>query len=726
MTKIAFITMLAAAMVILPGCRIPPHVSDSLAGLVPVLGPVNSDISMIGKNIEIRWEAVPEADNYDIARAGSRLGNWTFLGNVAGTVFTDDNPNANKYENYYRITARNGTKILLITLASFELKMFGANIKIYDIKYDSMAGIEKEINNIHDCEMLGSIVDNDGRRAEFSDKRYAMYFKPGEYKNFDRLKIGFYTHVGGLGKTPSQTKFFGTIETPPHLPNNNATCTFWRSVENCAIAKGKFHWAVSQAAPVRRVKIAVPAEFDWGGWSSGGYTGDCLFTGNAGSWSQQQWYARNSHFAKGLYGVNWNKVLQGCTGKIADDNWDTGGCSTKIDTTPVIREKPFLYLDGGGYKVFVPALRRNAAGLSWTKEDMGGGYSLDLEKDFYIAKAGTDTAQTINAALDSGKHLFFTPGRYELSVPIHVKNAGTVVLGTGFATLIPGPENQYGALFIDDVDNVTVAGLMFDALNNSKYLLSIGGNSPNKDHSMAPTLLSDLFLRVGGYWDKNVHVDTALLVNSNDVIGDHFWIWRADHGQGVGWDKNTSKNGLLVAGDRVTFYGLFVEHFHEYQTLWLGNEGRTYFYQCETPYDPVSQAAYRSHNGTIDGWAAYKVRNNVDSHLAVGLGIYAVFNRTGPGRNKSESMFMENAIEVPDKTGVAVQHACIVNLSGRDTDAVKTGIRSIVNGAGTGVGGGFGREFIISYNSGEAVSGAGRETGVQSPDEIFIDDNLLP
>ena len=718
------------------GCMQPnPHKQEpdsEYANFQPELAPEKFNMALNSGGIAISWEPIPRADSYEVYRAGSRLGAYSFLARVTKAAFTDTAPNPDKYENYYMVRAKKGAEILSERLISFELKMFGKNIRFYNIKYDKMRDIQNEINRTHDTEMLGSIEEEDGRRAEFSSKRYAFYFKPGVYKHFENLKIGFYTHVGGLGRVPADTKLFGSIETPPHLGNNNATCTFWRSIENFEISAGKFHWAVSQAAPVRRMKVNVPAEFDWGGWSSGGYTGDCAFADDAGSWSQQQWYARNSHFSRGFYGVNWNKVMQGCTGQIEYDNWESGGCSTRIETTPLIREKPFLYFENGEYKVFVPALKKDTQGVSWTDKDPGAGASLNLANDFYIAREGVDTAGTVNAALDEGRHIFFTPGRYELSAPLHVKKAGTVVLGTGLATLIPGPENFYGALFIDDVDNVTVAGLMFDALYKSTYLLCAGGSGAARpdtgnDHSAAPTLLADLFLRVGGYKQENVHADIAALINSNDLIGDHFWVWRADHGQGVGWERNTSKNGLIVNGSRVTIYGLFVEHFHEYQTLWLGDNGRMYFYQCETPYDPVNQAAYRSHNGTVDGWAAYKVGNNVNSHLAVGLGIYAVFNRTGPGRNKSESMFIENAIELPDKSGVTLRNACIVEISGRDTDTIKTGIRSIVNGAGRGVGGTFGREFLMSYNNGRAAGSGGITSGIQSRDEIFImPNNLLP
>ena len=581
-----------------------------------------------GGGIAVVWDAVPGAARYEIARAGSRLGRYALLGTAEGTTFADDAPDPDRFRNYYRIVAMagDGAGELSSTLASFELQMFGPCVRFYDAMHDDMADIENEINGIHDTEMFG---------AEFSDRRYALYFKPGEYR-FDRLRVGFYTHLAGLGGVPADTKLYGAIETPPHLKNDNATCTFWRSIENVEIDSGEFLWAVSQAAPARRVKVNVPAEFDWkGGWASGGFSADSRFAQTAGSESQQQWYARNCHFARGLHGMNWNKVMQGCDGWTGRSDWDAGGNTSWIDATPVVREKPFLYFAEGEYRVFVPALRKDAAGVSWTDADMGPGFSLCVENDFHVAREGADTAETINAALAQGRHVFFTPGMYTLSDPVRVGKAGAVVLGTGLATLVPGPGNGFGALFVDDVESVTVAGLVFDALYASTYLLGVGGNDAGENHSAAPTLLADLFLRVGGCKEENVHVDVAALINSNDVIGDHFWIWRADHGQGVGWDRNTSKNGIIVTGDRVSVYGLFVEHFHEYQTLWLGDDGRMFFFQSETPYDPVSQPVYKSHGGTVDGWAAYKVGNDVNNHLAVGLGVYSVFTRTGLGRDRS-------------------------------------------------------------------------------------------
>jgi hypothetical protein len=49
--------------------------------------------------------------------------------------------------------------------------------------------------------------------------------------------------------------------------------------------------------------------------------------------------------------------------------------------------------------------------------------------------------------------------------------------------------------------------------------------------------------------------------------------------------------GLVVKGDHVTTYGLSVEHFLQDNTLWQGDNGAMYFYQCELPYD-VTQDEY--------------------------------------------------------------------------------------------------------------------------------------
>ncbi len=111
------------------------------------------------------------------------------------------------------------------------------------------------------------------------------------------------------------------------------------------------------------------------------------------------------------------------------------------------------------------------------------------------------------------------------------------------------------------------------------------------------------------------------------MIGDHTWIWRADHGNGgtVGWTINTARNGLVVNGDNVTFYGLFVEHYQQYQTIWNGNGGRTYFYQNEMPYDPPNQAAYM--NGSHAGLGRLQGGRLGDQPRGVGPGQLLLLQR---------------------------------------------------------------------------------------------------
>ena len=77
----------------------------------------------------------------------------------------------------------------------------------------------------------------------------------------------------------------------------------------------------------------------------------------------------------------------------------------------------------------------------------------------------------------------------------------------------------------------------------------------------------------------------------------------------------------MVNGNNVTLYGLFVEHHQQFQVLWNGERGRTYFYQSEIPYDPPDQASYTSAPG-VKGWASYKVADSVTHHEAWGLGVY--------------------------------------------------------------------------------------------------------
>ena len=518
---------------------------------------------------------------------------------------------------------------------------FGDKVLIFNPSM-SAADIQAQIDKVYAIQ----------QHSEFGPDRYALVFLPGKY-NVD-VPIGFYTEVIGLGATPDAVHIAGNVHADASRPRDNATCTFWRAAEGFSVTPtgGTMQWAVSQAAPFRRMHILGDIVLHQNrGWASGGWISDSLIDGNVGSGTQQQWFSRNSEWGSWT-GSNWNMVFVGIPNPPAGE-WPTPPY-TKVALTPIVREKPFLAVDThGNYSVRVPSLRSNSAGITWH----GGstpGKSIPIDR-FYIAHPGQDTAATINGQLDKGKNLIFAPGNYELTEPIHVTRANTVVMGLGFATL--RPTNGTAALTTADADGIIVAGLLIDAGPvSSPVLLEVGPSGSKARHAKNPISLHDVFFRVGGAGPGRAVVN--LLINSNDTIVDHTWIWRADHGSGVGWTTNPSANGLVVNGNNVTAYGLFVEHHQQYQVLWNGNAGRTYFYQSEIPYDPPDQASYTSgldaKGERINGWASYKVANTVSSHEAWGLGIYSVF--------RHPNVVLTRAIEVPTVPGVRFHHMITIAL----------------------------------------------------------------
>lgn len=609
-----------------------------------------------------------------VLRAEGRTGVFLPIGQMSGRTFADRTATADPYTYYYKVTDSDGR--LLLT-ASLNEALFGSSVLVYG-PGDDMGALGAEVNSLHERMF----------HDQFSPHRYAVLFLPGDYRQAGLLKVPYYMQIAGLGRTPYEVQV-SNIHTPAPLRDDNGTCTFWRAAENLSVIGPEtydepetFKWAVSQAAPLRRIYSTRTMRTQWGhGWVSGGFAADCYFVAPAGSDHQQQWYYRNSVLNKGrgeFREIKYNYCFQGVElGPGVDmdtyrDNWAEGGNVTFIPTTPVIREKPFLFLgDDGRYKVFRPALRRDSKGLSYTRTSMGEGEVFDVERDFFVARPGV-TAKELNRQLRRGRHLLFTPGMFTLEEPLRITRDGTIVLGLGLATLIPGEHNPETAILVGDVDGVTIASLMFDAHYSSRSLLQVGTQNSKfkvQGSTSSPTLLADLFFRVGGFRPAPVHVDETVVINSSDVIGDHFWIWRADHGVrgSVGWNVNTAPNGLVVNGDRVTLYGLFNEHFQQYQTLWNGEHGRTYFFQCETPYDAPRQSAYMSEGGTRDGYAAYKVADHVQNHFATAFGIYDVL---------FTDIRIESSVEVPANPGIRLHHICNNCLSNQPNK----GFGFVVNG----------------------------------------------
>src|SRR6202042_3275416 len=179
-----------------------------------------------------------------------------------------------------------------------------------------------------------------------------------------------YTEVAGLGGSPGDVTINGTIDvynqcfpTTDGSSNCIALDNFWRSLSNLTInvAGGSGcqtateFWAVSQAAPMRRVQVnggASLMDYCSGGpqFASGGFIADSTFTGGTiVNGSQQQFLVRNSNLDGWSNGV-WNQVFSGDIGAppTTFPPTATSGPYTTLATSPVTQEEPFLQTDASG------------------------------------------------------------------------------------------------------------------------------------------------------------------------------------------------------------------------------------------------------------------------------------------------------------------------------------------------------------------------------------------
>jgi len=502
---------------------------------------------------------------------------------------------------------------------------------------------------------------------QFGTARYGLLFEPGTYDTY--VNLGFYTSVSGLGLDPDAVDLTGNLTVDAQWSGGNATQNFWRSASNMEVtpAGGTETWAVAQAGPFRRMDVQGNLNlYPTGeGYSSGGFISDSLVTGTVTSGSQQQWLTRNSQIGSWSGGV-WNMVFSGVDGAPAQD-FPTKPITT-LATSPVTREEPYLYLDSSGnYNVFVPSVQTNSSGTTWANGATPG-TSLPLSS-FYVATPA-DSASQINTALADGYNLLFTPGVYYIDQTLDVTNANTVVLGLGLPTLVP--EGGVDTMTVADVAGVNVSGILFDAgTTNSAALLTVGTQGSTNNYSSDPVTIDDDFFRVGG--DIAGKATVSLVDNSNYSIIDDVWAWRADHGNvgTVGWTVNTAANGLIVNGNDVTAYGLFVEHYQQYEVIWNGQAGTDIFFQNENPYDPPSQSAWEVSTTQV-GYPAFYVASDVTSFEGYGMGSYCFFNQGVP-------IYNAMAFQAPDLSTDQFHDILTMFLTGSG------GINSVINGVGAAV-----------------------------------------
>ena len=536
--------------------------------------------------------------------------------------------------------------------------------------------------------------------SQFDSNRYAIYFEPGTYGSADNplvFQVGYYTEVAGLGLMPGDTTVNGAIDVFNNLctagtSNCNSDDNFWRSLSNLTLnvdlptsppnyqppvqdpygtgcTNSAEIWSASQASPIRRVAIngdVVLQDYCAAdNYASGGFIADSSISGDLDFYGNQQYMVRNSDIggANGCPDGLWNMTYSGVVG--APSQVFTGQCeqNTVLATSPVTEEEPFLYLnDSGKFEVFVPAVQTSTSDTSWGSGTEAG-TSIPLYR--FLVAYPTTSVSAMNTALAKGKSLLLTPGVYNTSQAIDVSKADTVVLGQGFATLVPQQGNE--AITVESAKGVKMSGLIVDAGPvNSPDLVQLENRGNGAGD---PDLVQDVFFRVGGAETTATHASVSLADGANHSIIDDVWAWRADHGNDVGWTDNTGATGLRVTGNQVTAYGLAVEHYQKDEVIWTGQGGTDVFFQNELPYDPPSQSAWMA-SPTQDGYPAFDVGQKVTSFQGYGMGSYVVFIDTTATLDDAE------AFEAPDNPNVQFTDVFGVWIAGSGGDD------TIIDGAG--------------------------------------------
>lgn len=526
-----------------------------------------------------------------------------------------------------------------------------------------------------------------GQNGHFSEERHALLFKPGTYP-ID-VQVGYYTQVLGLGSKPSDVTFTGGSGTDKYsglgpymraldqrtldrdgINGAGSLNTFWRSVENVKVANSKKQmiWAVSQAAPLRRIEVDGKLWlFDFlsqgSNFSSGGFAADCYVSDVTIPGSQQQFFLRNCTFGKKVENCAWSLVTCGCENDLPTTTMKAEGDSAKLvsreDKTKIIAEKPYLSTvtrpkfgkddeTEDAFVLRVPRVKTASSGVSFmgTKAD-----EEDVIPFEYIYYADAEVLRTtqygvtksIQDQLDKGYSVVFAPGTFVLTKTLTIKTANQVLLGIGMTTIKPPSDGSPAIKVLSGVDGVRIAGITLQAskldagkLDGSTLLEWGKWAPPSTKECTNPGVLSDVFARAGGpdAVDRTeIGVDVMIRINSKGVLGDDLWLWRADHSAlapGEPLDPEEAfhlvragefpaHTAIQVFGDDVTIYGLACEHTIHNITHWFGDNGTTLFYQCELPYD-VAQSTF----GNL-GYAGYVVDDSVKKHHAIGLGVYSFF-----------------------------------------------------------------------------------------------------
>eukprot|EP00339_Tiarina_fusa_P013423 CAMPEP_0117002990 /NCGR_PEP_ID=MMETSP0472-20121206/4458_1 /TAXON_ID=693140 ORGANISM="Tiarina fusus, Strain LIS" /NCGR_SAMPLE_ID=MMETSP0472 /ASSEMBLY_ACC=CAM_ASM_000603 /LENGTH=694 /DNA_ID=CAMNT_0004703487 /DNA_START=162 /DNA_END=2246 /DNA_ORIENTATION=+ len=603
--------------------------------------------------------------------------------------------------------------------------------------------------------VVSDLVDR--YQGHFSSRRLAVMFRPGTYQdvNFPVGYWTQVLGLGATPDQVKFTGQLGVYCLPANTDNYQVGSldTFWRSAENfvsdttfvksvkegdgeitwnvpvidetlsaddkvqasLAPADGKFPklyplpttvdgdptyepskgmlWAVSQAAPVRRVQVADGnLHLSLGNnYASGGYMGNVDVHRNLLFGTQQQFCVRNSNIGSHAVGGAWSMVFNGCEngetvdGEKDDDDDDISWVGTKPQVvwepaTETRIEKPFVFTEDNAVYLGVPKLQADSKGTDYSNFDK---YEIDNAGTTARVFRPNDDFNEIQASANKGIKIILSPGIYRWKETLEIRKDDMVVLGLGMAA-IQAPGTGGPCIRVSPhAKGVRLSGLSLEASVISKFIyegstLLEWGDKDNigAGSSSNPGAIHDLFCFVGGRSDRTVKVETMVKIFSSHVIGDNLWLWRADHVQLMHNEEPNRPElseyhvttygececdaGLKVYGDHVTFYGLAVEHTYKDMVEWHGKYGAVYFYQSELPYDVPGDV--------YNDIAGYRVHVGADHHIAKGIGVYSYFRDYA-------NVIVKTAVATHGLKGL-FENVFTVWLNGY------SGIQSIINGQG--------------------------------------------
>ncbi|CAE7275174.1 unnamed protein product [Symbiodinium necroappetens] len=354
---------------------------------------------------------------------------------------------------------------------------------------------------------------NNVTTGHYSSDRKALLFKPGTYET--DIEVGYYVQVLGLGERPEDVQFtsaWGVHSKPMGaIPDPGSLDNFWRSAENFHHASPwGMLWAVSQASPIRRIRVdknltlSVP-----GAWASGGYMADM----QVGCLQLVQFDVGGSTVLGGqqLLSIHAVVLVSKEVRVRKPDTVATGspretlpaeGSETALTNvlpnvalTPVIAEKPYITI----------------ATCLHISRSVGPAVEEATTVPFeqvYVARA-EDLTSTIQSKLTSGLHVVLSPGIYNLTATLTLTFKNQVLLGIGMATLVAPKDGSPCVLVENAATGARVAGIVlqanfaFDKATGSpppSSLLEWGrsGVTAGEADPANPGVLSDVFARVGG------------------------------------------------------------------------------------------------------------------------------------------------------------------------------------------------------------------------------------